>query len=79
MRDFLGSRHGRHLGNEVANDVANAPARGNTPKDAIHAAVTRWMNWRLDRLTSRDIPIPAGLPYPTGFAPHFEILAASDA
>lgn len=75
VRDFLDSRHGRHF----ADDVANALARGDTLKDAINAAVTRWMNWRIDRRTSRDTGIPAGLPYLTGFATHFEILAESDA
>lgn len=75
VRDFLDSRHGRHF----ADDVANALARGDTLKDAIDAAVARWMGWTIDRRTSRDTRIPAGLPYLTGFAAHFEILAESDA
>jgi hypothetical protein len=71
VRDFLDSRHGRHF----ADDVANALARGDTLKDAIDDAVARWMGWRIDRRTSRDTGIPAGLPYLTGFATHFEILS----
>ncbi|MCB1833864.1 MAG: hypothetical protein KDH19_10580, partial [Geminicoccaceae bacterium] len=62
-----------------ADDVANALARGDTLKDAIDDAVTRWMDWRIDRRTCRDTGIPAGLPYLTGFAAHFEILAETDA
>ena len=63
----------------LADDVANALARGDTLKDAIDDAVTRWMDWRIDRRTCRDTGIPAGLPYLTGFAAHFEILAETDA
>lgn len=83
VRDFLDSRHGRHFADDVANSLprtgSGALARGNTLKDAIDAAVARWMDWRIDRRTSRDTGIPAGLPYLTGFAAHFEILAESDA
>lgn len=75
VRDFLDSRHGRHF----ADNVANWLARGDTLKDAIDAAVARWMGWRIDRRTCRDTGIPAGLPYLTGFAAHFEILAETDA
>ena len=71
VRDFLDSRHGRHF----ADDVANALARGDTLRDAIDDAVARWMGWRISRHTSRDTGIPKGLPYLTGFATHFEILA----
>ena len=74
VRDFLDSRHGRHF----ADDVANALARGDTLKDAIDAAVARWMSWTIDRRTTRDTGIPAGLPYLTGFATHFEILVDVD-
>jgi len=71
VRDFLDSRHGRHF----ADDVANWLARGDTLKDAIDAAVARWMGWRINRRTEREMGIPRGLPYLTGFATHFEILA----
>ena len=48
--------------------------KGETLKEAIEAAIARWMGWRIDRRTSRDEGIPAGLPYLTGWVTHFEIL-----
>lgn len=71
VRDFLDSRHGRHF----ADDVANWLARGDTLKDAIDAAVARWMGWGIDRRTEREMGIPRGLPYLTGFVTHCEIEA----
>ena len=71
VRDFLDSRHGRHF----ADDVANWLARGDTLKDAIDAAVARWMGWRINRRTEREMGIPRGLPYLTGFVTHCEIEA----
>ncbi len=71
VRDFLDSRHGRHF----ADDVANWLARGDTLKDTIDAAVARWMGWRIDRRTEREMGIPRGLPYLTGFVTHCEIEA----
>ncbi len=70
VRDFLDSRHGRHF----ADDVANELWKGETLKDAIDAAITRWMGWRIDRKTSRDEGIPRGLPYLTGWVTHVQIL-----
>ena len=70
VRDFLDSRHGRHF----ADDVAGELSRGDTLKEAIDAAIARWMGWRIDRKTSRDEGIPRGLPYLTGWVGHFEIL-----
>lgn len=74
-RDYLDSRHGRHFADDVANRLAN----GTPLRQAIDAATTRWMGWRIDRRTSRDTGIPAGLPYLTGFASHFAIMAEADA
>jgi hypothetical protein len=71
VRDFLDSRHGRHF----ADDVTNGSAEGQSLEDAILAAVDRWMEWRIGRGTSREMGIPVGLPYLTGFVTHFEILA----
>jgi hypothetical protein len=71
VRDFLDSRHGRHF----ADDVANELWKGETLKVAIDAAITRWMGWRIDRKTSRETGIPHGLPYLTGLANHFAIMA----
>ena len=71
VRDFLDSRHGRHF----ADDVAGELSRGDTLKDAIDAAIARWMGWRIDRKTSRETGIPKGLPYLTGYANHYAIMA----
>ena len=71
-RDFLDSRHGRHFADEVANGLAVGDELG----AAIARAIDRWMGWRIDRRTSRETGIPAGLPYLTGFVTHHEILAA---
>ena len=72
VRDFLDSRHGRHFADEVANGLAAGDELG----AAIARAIDRWMGWRIDRRTSRETGIPAGLPYLTGFVTHHEILAA---
>jgi hypothetical protein len=45
---------------------------------AIDAAVARWMGWSIGRRTARETGIPRGLPYLTGFATHFGILAEAD-
>ncbi len=71
VRDFLDSRHGRHFMDEVANGLW----KGEPLEPAIDAAVVRWMGWRIDRKTSRETGIPRGLPYLTGFANHFAIMA----
>jgi hypothetical protein len=71
VRDFLDSRHGRHF----ADDVANGIHSGLTLPAAIEAAITRWMDWTINRNTARDTGIPKGLPYLTGFVTHFEIQA----
>jgi hypothetical protein len=75
VRDFLDSRYGRHF----ADDVANRLFEGLPLPRAIGAEVNRWMNWTIDRRTSREIGIPSGLPYLTGFVTHFEILAETAA
>jgi hypothetical protein len=69
VRLFLDSRHGRHF----ADDVLNEMLRGHDIKQAIDAAVTRWMDWTIGRQTSKDYGIPKGLPYLTGFVIHCEV------
>ena len=69
VRLFLDSRHGRH----VADDVLNELLRGQTIQQAITAAVTRWMDWTIGRQTSKQYGIPKGLPYLTGFVIHCEV------
>jgi hypothetical protein len=75
VRDFLDCRHGRHF----ADDVANGLFEGRGLADAIDAAVDRWMNWTIDRRTSRETGIPRGLPYLVGFATDCEIMAEAEA
>jgi hypothetical protein len=69
VRLFLDSRHGRHF----ADDVLNQLLTGSTLADAIHAAATQWMAWKINRHTAKDYGIPRGLPYLTGFVIHCEI------
>jgi hypothetical protein len=75
VRDFLGSRHGRHF----ADDVTNGLFEGRGIADAIDAAVDRWTNWTIDRRTSRETGIPRGLPYLVGFVTDCEIMAEASA
>ncbi len=71
VRDFLDSAQGRHF----ADDVSNELAIGKTLPDAVAAAVSRWMGWRICRQTERDTGIPQGMPYLTGFVTYQEIMA----
>jgi hypothetical protein len=75
VRDFLDSRHGRHF----ADDVANGLYDGIPLQQAIDAAIDRWMNWTIDRRTSRETGIPRGLPYLIGFVTDCEIMAEASA
>lgn len=73
VRAFLDSKHGRHF----ADDALNEMLRGHDIKQAIDAAVTRWMDWTIGRQTSKDYGIPRGLPYLTGFVIHAAIIDES--
>jgi hypothetical protein len=68
--DFLDSRQGRHFGDDVHNGLAS----GRELEEAIEVAITRWMGWQISRATRREIGIPQGLPYLTGWLTHFEIM-----
>ncbi|MDO8665458.1 MAG: hypothetical protein Q7J79_02515 [Gemmatimonadales bacterium] len=74
VRAFLDSRHGRHF----ADDVLNQIHAGRALVDAIRAATTQWMTWKINRHTAKDYGIPRGLPYLTGFVIHCEITELSD-
>lgn len=74
VRAFLDSRHGRHF----ADDVVNALLEPQPLADAIDAATTKWMAWRIGERTARDTGIPKGLPYLSGFVMHAAIEADAD-
>jgi hypothetical protein len=60
VRDFLDSRHGRRVADDVLCRLAEVgPHR---LEEAIEATIDRWMGWRIDRRTSRDEGIRAGFP-----------------
>ena len=69
VRDFLDSRDGRHL----ADDVTNGLVRGLSLSAAIEAAVESWMSWRIGRRLSRETGTPRGLPYLVGLVADCEI------
>jgi hypothetical protein len=70
VRDFLDSRYGRHL----ADDVANGLFSGRDLPAAINSAIERWMEWRIDARIERELGIPRGLPYLTEFVCMHEAL-----
>lgn len=74
VRDFLDSRYGRHFADEVANQTG----RGLALEPAIRAAITVYQGWCIDRATTREHGIPAGLPYLTGWVGHFVALGEAD-
>lgn len=71
VRDILDSRHGRHF----ADDVHNGVHAGLDLRTAIDAAITRWMDWTINRETAREIAMPKGLPYLKGFVLYFSLTA----
>ena len=73
VQEFLDSRHGRHLANDVANELITRKGLA----DAINAATRRWLGWTIGVRTSRETGIPRRLPYLTGYAIHAEIEADS--
>ena len=73
VRDFLDSRHGRHF----ADDVHNGVHAGLDLTAAIETAITRWMEWTINRETAREISMPKGLPYMKGFVLYFSLKAQS--
>jgi hypothetical protein len=60
---FLDSRYGRHFAEEVVSAVCS----GRDLAAAVDDVVERWMELRIDTLIEREIGIPEGLPYLTGF------------
>ena len=72
IRDFLDSRIGRHFADDV---VGNMTGCNIGLEPAIAATIRRWQGWRIDRKTEREHGIPSGLPYLTGWAQHFAVIA----
>jgi len=70
VRAFLDRRYGRHF----ADDVANSMCSGRDLAAAVDKVVERWMELRIDALIEREIGIPQGLPYLTGFVLMWEEL-----
>ena len=75
IRDFLDSRIGRHLADDVVGNMAGCNIG---LEAAIAAAIRRWQGWRIDRATERSEGIPAGLPYLTGWVQHFAVAAMAE-
>lgn len=75
IRPFLDSRHGRHF----ADDVQNELYAGKTLQDAINAATTRWMGWKISKSSERTHGIPSRMPYLTGFVIHCAIIDEQEA
>ena len=53
--------------------IAHPDHREQLLKQAIEAAITRWMGWTVGLQTSKQYGIPKGLPYLTGFVIHCEV------
>lgn len=73
IRDFLDSRMGRHVADDVVDNITGCNIGLET---AIDSVIRRWQGWRIDRATERSEGIPAGLPYMTGWVQHFAVEAA---
>jgi len=63
VRAFLDSRYGRHF----ADDVQNGLFVGCSLKEAIDKTTTKWMGWKIGRITALETQIPRGVAYLTGF------------
>src|SRR5215204_4908351 len=75
IRAFLDSRYGRH----VADEVASAMCSGCDLAASVDGVIERWMELRINPLIEREIGIPQGLPYLTGFVLMREALLNSPA
>lgn len=70
--DFLDSRMGRHVADDVVGALQGGAADSET---AITSAIRKWQGWRISRQIQRHDGIPAGLPYRTGWVQHVAITA----
>ena len=75
VRDFLDSRYGRHFADHAVNALLGRLELA----AAIDSAVERWMRWTIDSRIERELGIPQGLPYLTGFVCMHEALLEAKA
>ena len=73
IRDFLDSRMGRHVADDVVDNITGCNIG---LEAAIDTVIRRWQGWRIDRATERSEGIPAGLPYMAGWVQLFAVEAA---
>ena len=69
VRVFLDSRYGRHF----ADEVHNATHTGQPLQQAIATATQKWMTWKTDRRSCKDLGIQVGLHYLKGLVIHCAI------
>ena len=73
VRAFLDSKQGRHF----ADTVQDGLSFGLAMDAAVTKAITKWMDWRIGRITARETGIPRGMPYLTGFVIHAQLIEES--
>lgn len=74
VRDFLDSRLGRHFADTVTGYIGS----GLVLSVALRLAIEKWQSWPTNRVHERQLGIPAGMPYLTGWAHHFAIQAEAE-
>lgn len=73
VRAFLDSKQGRHF----ADSVQDGLAAGLAMDAAVAKAITKWMDWKIGRITARETGIPKGMSYLTGFVIHAQLIEES--
>lgn len=73
VRAFLDSKQGRHFADSVQDGLASGLAMD----AAVTKAITKWMDWKIGRITTRETGIPRGMPYLTGFVIHAQLIEES--
>lgn len=69
VQKFLDSVLGRHFADGVRDQIC----RGQSVHEAIDATIDQWQTWRTSCEQERDLGIPSGLPYLTGYVAWNEI------
>jgi hypothetical protein len=73
VRAFLDSKQGRHFADTVQDGLSFDLAMD----AAVAKAITKWMDWKIGRITARETGIPRGMPYLTGFVIHAQLIEES--